>query len=783
MVWKNPVEGVDDCGVFDVEVCAVEVDCCEVMEVNNSVNGGCGDTEVEALGNSNVELRHVQSLKEIGAGYLLYYAFVPVVPPWYLFLLGRAGGYNFTTVSAKSSGSGAALLTGLKKYRKYGVVVQAFNEKGPGPTSSEVIAQTLEDAVELNTTSALANYATEAGHIEAETKVTSEINTELHGLQKYSNYSIQVWAYTQIGDGVKSNPIFCVTDEDVPDAPDNIKVVAGSTNSLVVGWLTPSRPNGRITSYTVYQRTLEGGREKDSNKRRLPPTQTHYEVHDLLKGEAHEFWVTAFTRIGEGQSTPVVYATVTTRVPAAIISFGHTMSVRRRGSVQMPCLAVGIPLPERHWFNVEGIHLSGDPFTIQSDGTLHIIEVQRQHQGNYTCSISNANGSDQITYFLRVLVAPSAPVVRVAATSSDWLQLQWSTTDNGGSAIRGYFLNFRKEEGGEWEERAIQRDATFFRLHKLDCGTQYQLQMMAYNAVGSGSPSSVVIAHTDGDIPIKPTYLDFIEVNTSNITLRLKAWGDNGCPIISYSIEYKESSQQDWLTGTLGPDQVRIDSQEEDQPFYLDLGVILPIILSLTLLAVVIAGLFICFHRRSGRERAGGGVQGVLDHQQAMVALDNKQNLAQREQYYAEVQKGIGTHSVERIPVINDWNPGKFRYPCLDPSEVNVYLFIRGIRLDRRVGEVDILYPSSGGGISACPESSTSPELSPLPERRNIPRRHRHNVSSPNQDSNLDLPILGSLSQHETSAFANYVTEAPLRPDLTGLDIICRPESGRVRSQ
>nr|CAD7199850.1 unnamed protein product [Timema douglasi] len=53
MVWKNPVEGVDDCGVFDVEVCAVEVDCCEVMEVNNSGNGGCGDTEVEALGDSN----------------------------------------------------------------------------------------------------------------------------------------------------------------------------------------------------------------------------------------------------------------------------------------------------------------------------------------------------------------------------------------------------------------------------------------------------------------------------------------------------------------------------------------------------------------------------------------------------------------------------------------------------------------------------------------------------------------------------------------------------------
>ncbi|CAG2055263.1 unnamed protein product [Timema podura] len=31
--------------------------------------------------------------------------------------------------------------------------------------------------------------------------------------------------------------------------------------------------------------------------------------------------------------------------------------------------------------------------------------------------------------------------------------------------------------------------------------------------------------------------------------------------------------------------------------------------------------------------------------------------------------------------------------------------------------------------------------------------------SSPDQDSNLDLPVLGSLAQHETSALANYATE------------------------
>lgn len=63
------------------------------------------------------------------------------------FRSARPSGYNFTTVKAQPSGSGVAFLTDLKKYRKYGVVIQAFNEKGPGPMSSEIVTQTLEDGV------------------------------------------------------------------------------------------------------------------------------------------------------------------------------------------------------------------------------------------------------------------------------------------------------------------------------------------------------------------------------------------------------------------------------------------------------------------------------------------------------------------------------------------------------------------------------------------------------------------------------------------------------------
>ena len=48
-------------------------------------------------------------------------------------------------MKARANGAGAAVLMDLKKFRKYGIVIQAFNEKGPGPLSSEIVAQTLED--------------------------------------------------------------------------------------------------------------------------------------------------------------------------------------------------------------------------------------------------------------------------------------------------------------------------------------------------------------------------------------------------------------------------------------------------------------------------------------------------------------------------------------------------------------------------------------------------------------------------------------------------------------
>ena len=38
-------------------------------------------------------------------------------------------------------------LTGLKKYTRYSIIVQAYNALGAGPSTIEVVAATLEDGI------------------------------------------------------------------------------------------------------------------------------------------------------------------------------------------------------------------------------------------------------------------------------------------------------------------------------------------------------------------------------------------------------------------------------------------------------------------------------------------------------------------------------------------------------------------------------------------------------------------------------------------------------------
>lgn len=76
-----------------------------------------------------------------------------------------------------------------------------------------------------------------------------------------------------------------------------------------------------------------------------------------------------------------------------------------------------------------------------------------------------------------VPVPPSAPAVGVTSTGTSWVHLQWSVVDTGGSAVRGFVVNYRQQEQGEWEEQPVPRDTTSYRLNGLICGIDYHVQV------------------------------------------------------------------------------------------------------------------------------------------------------------------------------------------------------------------------------------------------------------------------------------------------------------------
>lgn len=60
---------------------------------------------------------------------------------------------------------------------------------------------------------AASGAAASNSQIGRETKISQALSTVLHALSPYTNYTVQVMAYTRAGDGVGSSPVTCTTEE------------------------------------------------------------------------------------------------------------------------------------------------------------------------------------------------------------------------------------------------------------------------------------------------------------------------------------------------------------------------------------------------------------------------------------------------------------------------------------------------------------------------------------------------------------------------------------------
>ena len=73
--------------------------------------------------------------------------------------------------------------------------------------------------------------------------------------------------------------------------------------------------------YTVYIKELARSREVAPKSHKVNALQMSHQVDNLNANSRYEFWVTAHTRIGEGDASIKVTSSPSLRVPAKIASF------------------------------------------------------------------------------------------------------------------------------------------------------------------------------------------------------------------------------------------------------------------------------------------------------------------------------------------------------------------------------------------------------------------------------------------------------------------------------
>ncbi|NXV51097.1 DSCL1 protein, partial [Uria aalge] len=522
---------------------------------------------------------------------------------------GSNGQYSIVEMKATGD-SEVYTLDNLKKFAQYGVVVQAFNRAGTGPSSSEINATTLEDvpsqppenvrAISITSDVAVISWSEPprstlngvlkgyrvifwslymdggecwrgmgdvgdpglgggrglTGPIlpaewgEMQNITTTRERVELRGMEKFTNYSVQVLAYTQAGDGVRSSVLYIQTKEDIPGPPAGIKAVPSSASSVVVSWLPPAKPNGIIRKYTIFCSSPGSGQPAPSEYE-TSPDQLFYRIAHLNRGQQYMLWVAAVTSAGRGNISEKVTIEPAGKAPAKIISFGGTVTTPWMKDVRLPCNSVGEPVPAIKW--TKDSEDSAIPVTvdghrlIQANGTLVLRSVKAEDSGYYTCTATNTWGFDTIIINLLVQVPPDQPRLTVSKTSASSITLAWIPGDNGGSSIRGFVLQYSVDNSEEWKDVFISSSERSFKLESLKCGTWYKVKLAAKNSVGAGRISEIIEAKTHGREPSfsKDQHL-FTHINSTHARLNLQGWSSGGCPITAIVLEYRPKGNWVW---------------------------------------------------------------------------------------------------------------------------------------------------------------------------------------------------------------------------------------------
>ncbi|XP_078414728.1 protein sidekick-1 isoform X2 [Cetorhinus maximus] len=486
----------------------------------------------------------------------------------------------------------------LEEWTDYVFQIQAFNAIGSGPWSKQVRGRTRESvpsaapgnvtAEAVSSTQILVMWGpvpesdqnglilgykilyrerdSESGTHNHLVKGNFTQSVVLNGLRKYSQYEIQVLAFTRIGDGVPSSPVLIErTKDDVPGPPIRLLFPEVQLTSLRVVWQTPENPNGIILGYQIAYRLATAERNKfiitevSSNVRQYSATK-------LTPESAYVFRVSAKTRQGWGEPVEAVVITTETRdhpQPATNLTIpqseirGRSLLLQWKpgsdGSSPIRYFTVQTKeLPNREWQT----HTS----SINHDATSYVIDRLKPYTSYQlrimaTNDIGDSAFSTPTEPVTTLQDVPSEPpiILSVIPRTTTSVLVQWQPPKE--ESLNGILLGFRiyyrelvYENMPVYNTQPIGDPSSLqTELTQLKKYTRYEILMKTFNVVGESPASSPKEVYVGEAVPTRGP--QNVQVHPLTATQLEVTWdpppteSQNG-KIQGYKIHYSELQNQ-----------------------------------------------------------------------------------------------------------------------------------------------------------------------------------------------------------------------------------------------
>lgn len=360
-----------------------------------------------------------------------------------------------------------------------------------------------------------------------------------------------------------------------PDKPLKVSIAETASRHVIISWSPPFSGNSPIQQYIIQYKADKENWSSGVKQTTAVGMETKATISSL--NPASTYHIRLYAENSFGRSDPSNPITVTTNME---VPGGPPLNIRAE-AVGSHSLRVFWQSPQAHlrhgqlkgYYVGYRIHGSGDSYTYKTlditddfKNECKITNLKRLTKYSIIVQAFNNMGagppSDQIVVQTKDNDPPLSPKLSVVSSTHSSIQVKWDVKKDSSNPITGFVLQHKRELGA-WKENKLTGKERSYNFQGLHCGTRYHFLITAYNDIGEGIPSDVVIAKTQGVVPIAPTQSDFLRVNTTFAALRMNEWIDGGCPINFFVIQCKPETDHEW---NLVSDHVT----PEDDVFYLE---------------------------------------------------------------------------------------------------------------------------------------------------------------------------------------------------------------------